>query len=102
MFPDLEQSALCALATMEQPKDQITPILEHIRQLRESKHYSQDYLAYRLDIGQNAYSKLELGYSKLSVQRLIDIAAVLEVDVIELIKHRSDSRKISLIDELIQ
>lgn len=100
MFPDLEQSAFCALATMEQLKDQTTPILEYIRQLRESKHYSQDYLAYRLDIGQNAYSKIELGYSKLSAQRLIDIAAVLEVDVIELMKHRSDSQKVSIIDDL--
>lgn len=87
---------------MEQIKDQITPILEYIRQLRESKHYSQDYLAYRLDIGQNAYSKLELGYSKLSVQRLIEIAAVLEVNVIELMKHRSDSHKTSAVGDLIE
>ncbi|UOE49392.1 helix-turn-helix transcriptional regulator [Mucilaginibacter sp. SMC90] len=87
---------------MEQIKDQITPILEYIRQLRESKHYSQDYLAYRLDIGQNAYSKLELGYSKLSVQRLIEIAAVLEVDVVELIEHRIDSQKVSTIDDLME
>ncbi|WP_443945337.1 helix-turn-helix domain-containing protein [Pedobacter sp. AW1-32] len=52
----------------------------NIRKIREYRDYTQDYLAAKLDISQNAYSKIELGYSKLTVDRLFQIAAILEVD----------------------
>lgn len=60
-------------------------IAANIRKIREQKNYTQDYLAMKLSISQNAYSKLELGYSKLSVDRLFQIAEILEVEVVQLI-----------------
>ena len=49
----------------------------NIRKVREHNGYTQDYLAAKLKISQNAYSKLELGYSKLTVDRLFKIAVIL-------------------------
>ena len=53
----------------------------NIRKIREYRDYTQDYLAAKLKISQNAYSKIELGYSKLTVDRLFQIAQILEVEV---------------------
>ncbi|MFC3561463.1 helix-turn-helix domain-containing protein [Pedobacter jamesrossensis] len=73
----------------------------NIRKIREYRDYTQDYLAAKLKISQNAYSKIELGYSKLTIERLFQIAAILEVEVtqlltldhIELIKNISSEEK---------
>jgi transcriptional regulator with XRE-family HTH domain len=56
-----------------------------IRSARLDKNYSQDYLAYKLKISQNAYSKIECGYTKASLERLNVIAEVLEVKLNSLI-----------------
>ncbi|UKT63533.1 helix-turn-helix domain-containing protein [Pedobacter mucosus] len=53
----------------------------NIRKIREYRDYTQDYLAAKLKISQNAYSKIELGYSKLTVDRLFQVALILEVEV---------------------
>ncbi len=42
----------------------------------------------RLGIGQNGYSKIELGYTRLTVERLFEIAGILNTDVITLLKPR--------------
>ncbi|WP_285010310.1 helix-turn-helix domain-containing protein [Pedobacter faecalis] len=55
-------------------------VATNIRKVREHKHYTQDYLATKLGISQNAYSKIELGYSKISIDRLFNIAILLEVE----------------------
>ncbi|MBB5635705.1 transcriptional regulator with XRE-family HTH domain [Pedobacter cryoconitis] len=60
-------------------------VAANIRKIREFRNYTQDYLAAKLAISQNAYSKIELGYSKLTVERLFQIAAVLDVKVMQLI-----------------
>ena len=65
----------------------VTATIRRIRTIRESKEYSQDYLAAKLGISQNAYSKIELGYSGLSLERLFIIGRVLEVDVNALINE---------------
>ncbi|PWS27807.1 XRE family transcriptional regulator [Pedobacter yonginense] len=57
----------------------------NIRKIREYRDYTQDYLAAKLKISQNAYSKIELGYSKLTIERLFQIAAILEVEVTHLL-----------------
>jgi GAF domain-containing protein len=66
-------------------------IADNIRKARLYRNYSQDYLAQKLNISQNGYSKIELGYTSLSVERLIVIAEVLEVDLLTLI-NGSDIR----------
>jgi transcriptional regulator with XRE-family HTH domain len=65
----------------------IIATIQRIRTIRVSKDYSQDYLAAKLGISQNAYSKVELGYSTLSVERLFTIGSILEVDVNDLISQ---------------
>lgn len=63
----------------------IKAIAANIRSKRELRNYTQEYLAYKLNISQNAYSKIELGYTKITVERLFQIADVLELDVTDLI-----------------
>ena len=56
-----------------------------IRSKRIELNYTQEYLAAKLNISQNAYSKIELGYTKITVERLFQIADILETDIIELL-----------------
>lgn len=75
----------------------------NIRKVREHKGYTQDYLAAKLKISQNAYSKLELGYSKLTVDRLFKISSILGIDPknfislnhLELIKLSADDDRLA-------
>lgn len=66
-------------------ENKVKSVAINIRKIRESKDYTQDYLAIKLAISQNAYSKIELGYTKITVERLFQIAQILEVDPIYLI-----------------
>lgn len=50
-----------------------------IKNIRELKNLTQGYMAERLDISQAAYSKLEKGETKVSDEKLSQIADVLEV-----------------------
>jgi len=63
----------------------IKAIAANIRAKREKKNYTQEYLAYKLDISQNAYSKIELGYTKITLERLFQIAEILEMDAVSFI-----------------
>jgi len=63
----------------------IKAIAANIRNKREYRNYTQEYLAAKLAISQNAYSKIELGYTKITVERLFQIAEVLGFEVAELI-----------------
>lgn len=65
-------------------------IAANIRKLREYRDYTQDYLAAKLTISQNAYSKIELGYSRITLERLFIISAVLEVNPADLISTEAD------------
>ncbi|HVV55784.1 MAG TPA: helix-turn-helix transcriptional regulator [Mucilaginibacter sp.] len=60
-------------------------VAENIRKIREYRNYTQEYLAAKLHISQNAYSKIELGYTKITVDRLFDIADILEADPLHII-----------------
>jgi transcriptional regulator with XRE-family HTH domain len=63
----------------------IRAVAAAIRHKREFKNYTQEYLALKLHISQNAYSKIELGYTKITLERLFQIADILEFDVVDLI-----------------
>ncbi len=67
-------------------RDQLAALCLKIRKMREAKDLKQADMAHPLEISQKAYSKIETGVTKLSVERLIEIAQVLEVDVAELFK----------------
>ncbi len=64
---------------------QAKTIASNIRKLREYRDYTQDYLAAKLNISQNAYSKIELGYSRITLERLFVISNVLEINPADLI-----------------
>ena len=63
----------------------IRAVATNIRNKREELNYTQEYLAAKLNISQNAYSKIELGYTKITVERLFQIADILETDLTNLI-----------------
>lgn len=60
-------------------------IIGVIRKRREHLQYSQEYMAAKMAIGQNCYSKIELGLNKLTVERLLTICNLLEINAGELI-----------------
>jgi transcriptional regulator with XRE-family HTH domain len=68
-------------------------VAANIRKTRSYRNYTQDYLAAKLCISQNAYSKIELGYSNITISRLVKIAEILEVEIIELINEDSEELK---------
>lgn len=60
-------------------------VLENIHHIRRSREYSQDFMAYKLSISQNAYSKLESGKTPLTMDRFFKIAELLHVSPVELL-----------------
>jgi len=70
----------------------VKKVAANIKNARLYRNYSQDYLAMKLKISQNAYSKIELGYTRVTMQRLFVIAEVLEIDVAELLSQKPDYR----------
>ena len=51
-----------------------------IKQAREVKRVSQDFVAAQLGISTRAYSKIESGETQLTITRLNEICAILQVD----------------------
>jgi len=68
---------------------ELHPTMQHIiakiKSIRNQRQYSQDYLAAKMDITQTAYSKMELGKTQLSIPAFYKIAAILEIDVRDLL-----------------
>jgi transcriptional regulator with XRE-family HTH domain len=64
-------------------------VANNIRNTRINRNYTQDYLAAKLKISQNAYSKIELGRTKVTVEKLLVIADVLNADACDLITKMS-------------
>lgn len=64
-----------------------------IRSVREAKGYSQEYLAEMLDMSQSSYANLESGKSTLSVDRLLSITEILEIDVHRLLQFPKRTTK---------
>ncbi|QJD97110.1 helix-turn-helix transcriptional regulator [Mucilaginibacter robiniae] len=64
-------------------------VAANIRKIREDKNYTQEYLAAKLKISQNAYSKIELGRNNITLNRLLCIAEILEIDAVTLLQMNS-------------
>ena len=52
-----------------------------IKNIRELKNFTQEYMADKLEISQAAYSKLEKGDLKISQDKLNKIAEILDVNL---------------------
>jgi transcriptional regulator with XRE-family HTH domain len=63
----------------------IRDVTLRIKQYREAKGISQEYMATQLGIAQSNYAKLERAETKLTLERLFALAKVLEVDVLQLL-----------------
>ncbi len=73
---------------------QNTPIINDvIRQIRVSKNLTQKEVAERLSISQNGYSKIERGFSVMTLGRVKDIAKALGVDYMEILKEGEKASK---------
>jgi len=66
----------------------IIRILALIKHRRLKLGYSQKYMADKLGISQNMYSKFELNYSKITVDRFVSVCKVLEIDPQEVLKAK--------------
>jgi len=60
-------------------------IAEKLKLIRHAKKWSQEEIAHRLNMSPSAYGSIERGETKLSLERLEEIAKVLEIDVIQLL-----------------
>jgi transcriptional regulator with XRE-family HTH domain len=74
----------------ENLEEKMRAVASNIRKIREFRDYTQEYLAMKLGISQNAYSKIELAYTRITVERLMHIAQILEVDSVDLLTSNSD------------
>ncbi len=59
----------------------------NIRAIRESRGYTQEYMAEMLDICQSTYANLESGKTPLTINRLLRISDILETDFAELVDY---------------
>ena len=61
------------------------PISENIRLIREAKGYSQEYMATKLKLTQQAYSIMEKNPENCKLLQLKEVAKILDVDLLSLI-----------------
>ncbi len=76
----------------------VNEILTKIRSKRLEKNYSQAYLASRLKISQSYYAKIENGITKLTIDELIEISEILNIDLSELFSQKTTSTQNSSIN----
>ncbi len=69
------------------PEAKAKLVVKNIRRVRALRNYTQEYVAGKIGISQNAYSKLELGSHKLSLERFFQIADVLDIECTILLRH---------------
>ena len=64
-------------------------VIRKIKLLRESNNYTQQYVADELEISQNTYSLIEKGLTKLTIERLAQIAEFYKVEVADFFTSES-------------
>jgi transcriptional regulator with XRE-family HTH domain len=72
----MERTSKCAM----------TDIARNIKQIRGLKDFTQGFIAQELGISQPAYAKIEQGLTVLKIDRLQQIADILELDISTLLK----------------
>ncbi len=70
-------------------EDRLHFVAANIRKVREFRNYTQEYLAMKLGISQNAYSKIELAYTRITLVRLLEISEIVETDLVEIIVNKN-------------
>lgn len=65
----------------------VKTLASRIKILREINNYTQEYVANTLGISQNTYSLLEKGETKLTIERLEQLANLYNLDLIDMIRN---------------
>ena len=60
---------------------------EKIRTIRETRNWSQEDMAEKMNMSKNGYAKIERGETKLNLHKLEQIANIFNIDVLEIIKN---------------
>ena len=60
-------------------------VSENIRLIREAKGYSQEYVANKLKVTQQAYSSMEKNPENMTLKRLKDLCSILDVNLVTLL-----------------
>ena len=56
-----------------------------IKKVRELRNFTQEYMATQLSLSQEGYSKIEADKTKVSLERIEQIAKVLNIDLLDLL-----------------
>lgn len=64
-----------------------------IKRYREMRNFSQKYVAAKMQISQNAYSKIENNITQLTVHHVKMLAQILDVSLLELLKDDFEIHK---------
>jgi helix-turn-helix domain-containing protein len=60
---------------------------EKIRTIRETRNWSQEDMAEKMNMSKNGYAKIERGETNLNLHKLEQIANIFNINVLELIKN---------------
>ena len=69
-----------------QIKQRVADVCQNIKRCRIAKGYSQAFLADKAGIGVNSLRRIERCETNLTVEKLMDIADALDMDVRDLLK----------------
>lgn len=64
-------------------------VSEKLKLIRHAKRWSQEEVAHRLNISPSAYGSMERGETKLSLERLEELARVFEIELAQLLEHNT-------------
>lgn len=64
-----------------------------IKKYREMRNYSQKFVSAKMEISQNAYSKIENNVTQLTVHHIKELSKILEVPVMDLLKDDFEIHK---------
>ena len=64
-----------------------------IRKYREMRNFSQKYVASKMGISQNAYSKIENNITQLTVQHIKELSKILDIPITDLLKDDFEIHK---------
>lgn len=56
-----------------------------IKKVRELRNFTQEYMATQLSLSQEGYSKIEADKTKVSLERIEQIAQILQIDLFDLL-----------------
>jgi transcriptional regulator with XRE-family HTH domain len=65
-------------------------IFSRIKNIRESKNLSQEFVGNELGIGQSGYSKIENDKRELTVKELIKLSQIFDIDIMEIVGNNKE------------